>query len=80
MQKLTDILQLVAPADIQAIFTYCLKFHEVPFQLSYKNITSYLNTLFIFQMKHHNKRNDVAEGSSEAFKKPLCLKGIGKSQ
>ncbi|PAV56305.1 hypothetical protein WR25_15723 [Diploscapter pachys] len=43
--------------------------------LSYKNITSYLNTLFIFQMKHHNKRNDVAEGSSEAFKRPLCLKG-----
>uniref|UniRef100_A0A1I7X0P2 guanylate cyclase n=1 Tax=Heterorhabditis bacteriophora TaxID=37862 RepID=A0A1I7X0P2_HETBA len=59
MLKLTELVQLVQPADIQ---------------ITYKNITTYLNTLFIFQLKHHCKRNEVDKGSSEAFQQPLSLK------
>ncbi|ULT97859.1 hypothetical protein L3Y34_005594 [Caenorhabditis briggsae] len=58
--KVSDLMQLVQPSDIQ---------------LTYKNVLSYLNTLFIFQLKHHSKRNEVQEGSSEAFQQPLVLKG-----
>ncbi|WKY06480.1 hypothetical protein Q1695_006573 [Nippostrongylus brasiliensis] len=61
MLKLTELVQVIQPADIQ--------------QLSHKTIMTYLNTLFIFQLKHHCKRNEVEKGSSEAFQQPLCLKG-----
>nr|CDJ83578.1 Haem NO binding and Haem NO binding associated and Adenylyl cyclase class-3 4 guanylyl cyclase domain containing protein [Haemonchus contortus] len=61
MLKLSELVQLIQPADIQ--------------QLTHKTIMSYLNTLFIFQLKHHCKRNEVEKGSSEAFQQPLCLKG-----
>ncbi|KIH55005.1 heme NO binding associated [Ancylostoma duodenale] len=61
MLKLTELVQLVQPADIQ--------------QLTHKSIMTYLNTLFIFQLKHHCKRNEVEKGSSEAFQQPLSLKG-----
>ncbi|KAK6014103.1 heme NO binding associated [Ostertagia ostertagi] len=44
-------------------------------QLTHKNIMTYLNTLFIFQLKHHCSRNEVEKGSSEAFVQPLSLKG-----
>ncbi|CAJ0931045.1 unnamed protein product, partial [Mesorhabditis belari] len=61
MLKLTDVVQLVQPADIQ---------------LTFKNILSYLNTLFIFQMRHHARRNEQdATSSVTAFQQPLCLKG-----
>ncbi|CAJ0568805.1 unnamed protein product, partial [Mesorhabditis spiculigera] len=61
MVKLTDVVQLVQPADIQ---------------LTFKNILSYLNTLFIFQMRHHARRNEQdATCSVAAFQQPLCLKG-----
>ncbi|KAJ1357139.1 hypothetical protein KIN20_015202 [Parelaphostrongylus tenuis] len=59
MLKLTELVQLIQPADIQ---------------LTHKNIMSYLNTLFIVQLKHHRKRSEVEKGSSEAFHQPLCLK------
>lgn len=61
MLKLNELVQLIQPADIQ--------------QLTHKSIMTYLNTLFIFQLKHHCKRNEVEKGSSEAFQQPLCLKG-----
>uniref|UniRef100_A0A7I5EBN4 guanylate cyclase n=1 Tax=Haemonchus contortus TaxID=6289 RepID=A0A7I5EBN4_HAECO len=61
MLKLNELVQLIQPADIQ--------------QLTHKTIMAYLNTLFIFQLKHHCKRNEVEKGSSEAFQQPLCLKG-----
>ncbi|KAE9419941.1 hypothetical protein Angca_002375, partial [Angiostrongylus cantonensis] len=60
MVKLTELVQLIQPADIQ---------------LTHKNIMSYLNTLFIVQLKHHSKRSEVDKESSEAFHQPLCLKG-----
>ncbi|CAD6196741.1 unnamed protein product [Caenorhabditis auriculariae] len=58
--KVSDLLQMVQPSDIQ---------------LTYKNVLSYQNTLFIFQLKHHSRRNEVEQGSSEAFQQPLVLKG-----
>ncbi|KHJ91153.1 heme NO binding associated [Oesophagostomum dentatum] len=61
MLKLTELVQLIQPADIQ--------------QLTHKSIMTYLNTLFIFQLKHHCRRNEVEKDSSEAFQQPLCLKG-----
>uniref|UniRef100_A0A0N4WIY8 guanylate cyclase n=1 Tax=Haemonchus placei TaxID=6290 RepID=A0A0N4WIY8_HAEPC len=61
MLKLNELVQLIQPADIQ--------------QLTHKTIMANLNTLFIFQLKHHCKRNEVEKGSSEAFQQPLCLKG-----
>lgn len=60
MLKLSELVQLVQPSDIQ---------------LTHKNIVAYLNTIFITQMKHHAKRNEIEKGSSEAFQQPLCLKG-----
>ncbi|VDM64465.1 unnamed protein product [Angiostrongylus costaricensis] len=60
MVKLTELVQLIQPADIQ---------------LTHKNIMSYLNTLFIVQLKHHSKRSEVGKESSKAFHQPLCLKG-----
>ncbi|ETN68594.1 heme NO binding associated [Necator americanus] len=61
MLKVTELVQLIQPADIQ--------------QLTPKSIMTYLNTLFIFQLKHHCKRNEIEKDSSEAFQQPLCLKG-----
>ncbi|VDK52660.1 unnamed protein product [Cylicostephanus goldi] len=61
MLKLTELVQLIQPADIQ--------------QLTHKSIMTYLNTLFIFQLKHHCPRNEVEKGSSQAFQQPLSLKG-----
>ncbi|PIO61481.1 heme NO binding associated, partial [Teladorsagia circumcincta] len=61
MLKLSELVQIIQPADIQ--------------QLTHKNIMTYLNTLFIFQLKHHCQRNEVEKGSSEAFVQPLSLKG-----
>ncbi|KJH40876.1 hypothetical protein DICVIV_13163 [Dictyocaulus viviparus] len=61
MVKLTELVQLVQPADIQ--------------QLTHKNILMYLNTLFIVQLKHHCKRGEIGKDSSKAFHQPLCLKG-----
>ncbi|CAI4223791.1 unnamed protein product [Auanema sp. JU1783] len=60
MLKLTELVQLVQPSDIQ---------------LTFKNITQYLNTIFIFQIKHHSRRNEIEETSTAAFQQPLCLKG-----
>ncbi|KAK6037413.1 hypothetical protein COOONC_25082 [Cooperia oncophora] len=62
MLKLNELVQLIQPADIQ--------------QLTHKNIMTYLNTLFIFQLKHHCQRSEVEKNSSEAFQQPLSLKAL----
>ncbi|CAI5448932.1 unnamed protein product [Caenorhabditis angaria] len=56
--KVSDLLQLIQPSDIQ---------------LTYKNVLSYLNTLFIFQVKLDSKRSTNNESSS--LQAPLVLKG-----
>ncbi|GMT25016.1 hypothetical protein PFISCL1PPCAC_16313, partial [Pristionchus fissidentatus] len=59
--KLTDIVQLVQPTDVQ---------------LTFKNIMTYLNTLFIFQLKVQSKRNEEELAKKAGIlNQPLSLKG-----
>lgn len=54
--KLTDIFQLVQPDDVQ---------------LTFKGITTYMNSMFIFQLKQNMNRNE-----KNTTIKPLSLKGM----
>ncbi|GMS96109.1 hypothetical protein PENTCL1PPCAC_18284, partial [Pristionchus entomophagus] len=59
--KLTDIVQLIQPTDVQ---------------LTFKNIMTYLNTLFIFQLKVQSKRNEEELAKKAGIlNQPLSLKG-----
>ncbi|KAK0398242.1 hypothetical protein QR680_002494 [Steinernema hermaphroditum] len=58
--SLSDFLTIVQPNDVQ---------------ITFKALTGYLNSLFIFQVKHHMKRNEQEKNSAKAFNKPLFLKG-----
>ncbi len=80
--KLNDLLQLMEPTDLQVSDTLfatrnrCDTINDsIRFQMTFKGITSFLNSLFVFQLKHHSTRNNVETTSSKAFIKPLCLRG-----
>uniref|UniRef100_A0A1I7YLM0 guanylate cyclase n=1 Tax=Steinernema glaseri TaxID=37863 RepID=A0A1I7YLM0_9BILA len=58
--SLSDFLTIVQPNDVQ---------------MTFKTLIGYLNSIFIFQVKHHMKRNEQEKNSAKAFNKPLFLKG-----